>query len=106
MKSTHLAVLAALFIACSTTGVLTAQDRPNILWITTEDMSAALGAYGDPYAVTPNLDALAARGVRYTQAFASAPICAPARSTLITGVHATSLSTQHLRSEGRLPAFM
>ena len=55
---------------------------------------------------TPNLDRLAARGVRYTQACASAPICAPARSTLITGVHATSLSTQHLRSEGRLPDFI
>ncbi len=86
--------------------ITSAQDRPNILWITTEDMSAALGSYGDAYADTPHLDGLAARGVRYTQAFASAPICAPARSALITGVHATSLGTQHLRSEGRLPDFI
>ncbi len=77
--------------------------RPNILWISTEDMSPALGSYGDAYAVTPHLDQLAARGVRYMHAFASAPICAPARSTLITGVHATSLGTQHLRSVVDLP---
>lgn len=104
LRFSHPILLALLLILVTDT--LNAQDRPNILWITTEDISAALGSYGDDYAVTPNLDALAARGVRYTQAFASAPICAPARSALITGVHATSLSTQHLRSEGRLPDFI
>ena len=104
MISSIRGLMALIFFVLSPAFYATqAQNRPNILWITTEDMSPALGSYGDAYATTPYLDGLAARGVRYTQAYASAPICAPARSTLITGVHATSLSTQHLRSEGRLP---
>lgn len=78
--------------------------RPNILWITCEDISPDLGCYGDPYAVTPNLDRLAKQGVRYTRAFATASVCTPARSCLITGVHATSLGTQHLRGAVPLPA--
>ena len=79
-------------------------DRPNVLWITVEDMSPSLGAWGDPYAQTPNLDRLAAESVRYTEAFATAPVCSPSRSTLITGVYATSLGTQRLRSRFPIPA--
>jgi arylsulfatase A-like enzyme len=78
-------------------------EPPNILWLTTEDMSPALGAFGDAYARTPNLDRLARDGVRYTAAYASAPICSPSRSALITGVYASSLGTQHLRSSIRIP---
>src|SRR5690606_27146995 len=55
--------------------------------------------YGVPEAYTPNLDALAAQGIVYRNAFANAPICAPARSTLITGMYAPSLGTEHLRSD-------
>ncbi len=58
---------------------------PNILWITAEDISPWLGCYGDPNATTPNLDKLASKGVLYQNAFANAPVCAPARSTIITG---------------------
>jgi len=83
-----------------------AQDRPNILWITAEDLSPALGCYGDAYARTPNLDRLAAEGVRYTNAFATAPVCSPARSCLITGVLASSLGTMHLRSAYPIPRFV
>ncbi len=79
------------------------KDRPNILWITCEDINPRLGCYDDTYAITPNLDELAARGVRYTKAFAIAPVCAPSRSCLITGVYATSLGSQHLRSSVHLP---
>lgn len=78
--------------------------RPNILWITAEDIGPHLGCYGDAYAATPNLDRLAQEGIRYTQAFATAPVCSPARSCLITGLYATSLGTQHLRSEFPIPA--
>ena len=81
----------------------TTKEKPNILWITCEDTSPYLGCYGDPYAITPNIDKLAAEGILYTKAFATAPVCAPARSCLITGVYATSLGTQHLRSEVKLP---
>lgn len=75
----------------------THRNRPNILWITCEDLSPLLGCYGDAFAITPNLDRLAEQGVRYTRAFATASVCTPARSCLITGVHASSLGTQHLR---------
>ena len=81
-------------------------QKPNILWITCEDISPALGCYGDEYARTPNLDQLAKEGVLYKNAFATAPICAPARSCLITGVYATSLGTQHLRSDVLKPEFI
>ena len=78
-------------------------DRPNILWITAEDISSHLGCYGDNYAVTPHLDRLAEQGVRYTRAFSSASVCTPARSCLITGIFASSLGTQHLRGFQPIP---
>ena len=80
------------------------RERPNILWITCEDISPYLGCYGDPYAITPNLDRLAGQSILYNNACATAPVCAPCRSCLITGLYATSTGTQHLRSEVRLPA--
>jgi arylsulfatase A-like enzyme len=78
-------------------------SRPNVLWLTAEDLSPHLGCYGDAYARTPNLDAFAETGVRYTGAFATAPVCSPARSCLITGMYATSLGTQRLRSRFPVP---
>lgn len=83
-----------------------ADDRPNILWLTSEDNGPQLGCYGDPYAVTPHLDALAARSLRYERAWSTAPVCAPARTTIISGVYATSTGSQHMRSEVRMPGFM
>jgi N-sulfoglucosamine sulfohydrolase len=73
--------------------------EPNILWISCEDISPAWGCYGDEQATTPNIDKLSTDGYIFTQAFSNAPICAPARSTLISGMYATSLGTQNLRSE-------
>ena len=81
-------------------------DQPNILWITAEDMSPTLGCYGDKYASTPNIDRLAKESVRYTKAFASAPVCSPSRSCLITGCYPTSLSTQQMRSGFAIPKNM
>lgn len=81
-------------------------DKPNILWIVSEDNSAFLGAYGDKFATTPKLDKFAGEGVRYTNAFATAPVCAPSRSTLITGMYPTSLGTGHMRSNYPVPSFV
>ncbi len=83
-----------------------AESRPNILWITVEDMSPTLGCWGDDYATTPNIDKFAQRAVRYTNAFATASVCSPARSTIITGCYATSLGTQRLRSGFKIPEAM
>ena len=72
---------------------------PNILWLTSEDNSAFLGCYGDSFATTPNLDKLASQGFLYTHAYANAPVSAPARNTIITGVYANSNGHQHMRSD-------
>lgn len=72
--------------------------KPNILWITSEDNSPFMGCYGDTFATTPNLDQLAARGFRYTHAYANAPVCAPTRNTIITGVYANSAGQENMRS--------
>ena len=78
--------------------------RPNILWIVSEDNGPFLGCYGDTYATTPNLDRLADEGVLYPHAYANAPVCAPARCTIISGMYPTSLGTQHMRSQYEAPA--
>ena len=84
--------------------VLPQSSRPNILWISTEDISPDLGCYGDSYAATPNVDRLAAQGVRYTNAFATAPVCAPSRSAIITGMYPTTIGSMHMRSKAVPPA--
>ena len=78
-------------------------DRPNILWITSEDNSPYLGCYGDRLAKTPNLDRLAEQGVRYRNAFANAPVCSVARTTLITGMYATTVGGHNHRSSVAIP---
>ncbi len=97
-------ILAASLILIPSS--LVAAERPNILWITAEDMSPTLGCYGDAYAITPNIDRLATHSVRYTHAFATAPVCSPSRSCLITGCYAPSLGTQQMRSAFPIPAFI
>ncbi len=77
--------------------------RPNILWITCEDISAQLGCYGDAQATTPHLDALAAQGARYTNAYSICGVCAPSRSCLITGMYPPSIGTQHMRCNNPPP---
>ena len=73
--------------------------RPNILWLTCEDMSPNLGCYGDPQGQTPHLDRLASSGIRYNNAFSVCPVCAPSRSSIITGVYPSTLGTLHMRSQ-------
>ena len=78
-------------------------NRPNILWITSEDNSPYLGCYGDELANTPNLDKLATQGVRYRNAFSNAPVCSVSRSTLISGMYSSSLGLQNHRSKVEIP---
>jgi arylsulfatase A-like enzyme len=80
-----------------------ADDRPNILWLSCEDISPHLGCYGYPNATTPNVDRLATQGTRYSHAFVTAGVCAPCRSAIITGMYQTSLGTQHMRCSATLP---
>ncbi|MGE4489255.1 MAG: sulfatase-like hydrolase/transferase [Kiritimatiellales bacterium] len=79
-------------------------ERPNILWLTSEDNNTFwIGCYGNPDAETPNIDRLASEGFRYVNAFANAPVCAPSRSTWITGVYALSMGTHPMRSRYDIP---
>jgi len=76
---------------------------PNVLWISAEDISPTLSCYGDKYATTPKLDKFAAQSVRYDRAFTHAPVCAPTRSGLITGMYPTSIGTSWMRCKGVPP---
>ncbi|GAB3700294.1 sulfatase-like hydrolase/transferase [Spirosoma flavus] len=99
-------IVSGLLLAISATSFISrklvqpAQQplQPNILWITCEDMSPRLSCFGDKELKTPNLDQLAAEGVRYTRVYATAGVCAPARSSIITGMYPTSIGTQHMRT--------
>ncbi len=80
-----------------------ADERPNILWLSSEDNGPHLGCYGDKYSTTPNLDALAKKGCVYLHVWSNAPVCAPARTALITGMYPTSLGAEHMRSLVPMP---
>ena len=85
---------------------LLALDRPNILWLSAEDHGPHLGCYGDTYADTPNLDAFAKSSLLYKNAISTAPVCAPARTTIICGMYAPSLGAHHMRSEVAKPEWL
>lgn len=99
-------VIAAFLSLLFTLPGWSQQDRPNILWIVSEDTSPLMGCYGDTFATTPVIDRFARQAVRYDHAFATAPVCAPARSTLITGMLASSLGTEDMRSRYPIPQFI
>lgn len=84
----------------------TAADKPNILWIVSEDNSLYINCFGDKLAKTPNIDGLAADGVRYKMAYSNAAVCAPARTTLILGMYPPSVGGEHMRSQVPLPGFI
>ena len=96
----HLLIAVLLLVSALP---VSAQSRPNILWISAEDLSPDLGSYGDGYARTPNLDRFASQGVRFARAFSVAPVCAPSRSAIITGMYPTSIGSHHMRSQAVPP---
>lgn len=87
------------------TGESVANSRPNILWVTSEDNSHHwIGCYGNRNARTPNIDKLAADGIRYRYAYSNAAVCAVARNTLILGRYACSNGTHNMRSRYPVPS--
>jgi len=73
--------------------------RPNVLWISCEDMSRELGCYGYRNIRTPNIDRLAGQGLRFDNAYTVAPVCAPNRSGIITGMYPNSIGSHNMRTE-------
>lgn len=103
--------LAASGVAASAPVLARADEKgkalPNILWLVSEDHSPFLGCYGDPIAHSPNIDALARKGIVYTRAYANAPVCAPSRFGILTGCHPESNApAQHMRAMANLPMVM
>jgi uncharacterized sulfatase len=78
--------------------------QPNILWLTSEDHGPEMGCYGDKVARTPNVDALAAKGMIFKKAWSVAPVCAPARTAIISGLYPSSSGGLHMRSMVTMPA--
>jgi N-sulfoglucosamine sulfohydrolase len=74
------------------------KQLPSILWLTAEDLGQHLGCYGAKEVWTPNLDRMAAEGVRYTRFFCTAPVCSPSRSAFMTGMYATTIGAHNHRS--------
>lgn len=97
------AACAFLLLVAFDSANVTAKDkaetrRPNILWIVGENLKLDLGCYGAKNVRTPNLDRLAAGGVRFTRVFSTSPVCAPSRSAFMTGMYQTTTDMHHMRS--------
>jgi len=99
-----LRTLLCFLLASLAGGVSLAADKPNILWLTSEDHGPEMGCYGDTLARTPNVDGLAAKGMLFKRAWSVAPVCAPARSVIISGLYTSSSGGQHMRSMVPVPA--
>ncbi|MCI0492927.1 MAG: sulfatase [Planctomycetes bacterium] len=75
-----------------------AAERPNVLWFVVDDMSANFSCYGETAIHTPHVDRLAREGTKFANAFVTAPVCSPCRSSLITGMYQTSIGAHQHRS--------
>lgn len=95
---------AILFVAIAAAGsslcpsTEAAEKKPNILWLIAEDFGPHLGCYGTKEVTSPNLDAMAARGMRFTRFYTTAPVCSPSRSAFNTGMYQTTIGAHNHRS--------
>lgn len=95
------AAFSVVVLALSAVGTSPAAEpprRPNVLWLIAEDFGPHLSCYGENQVDTPNLDRLAAEGMRFTRFYTTAPVCSPSRSALITGMYQTTIGAHNHRS--------
>ncbi|RKR14354.1 arylsulfatase A-like enzyme [Maribacter vaceletii] len=98
----YLVILLLLFFilsACSSKKIIPKPyQKPNVLLLFLDDLDPDFGCYGNPYTQTPNIDNLAQEGALFTRAYASAPVCSPSHSSILTGCYPTTIKAQHHRS--------
>jgi len=100
------AAVAAVAAMCWPGGSAEAAEkpsRPNIVWILAEDICPDLSCYGVEAVHTPNLDRLAARGVRFENAFTTAPVCSTSRSAMMTGMYQNAIGANQHRTADKKP---
>lgn len=99
--------LAFLLLAGAARAADASAPRPNILWVVSEDNSANfVSGYGDPLARTPHIERLAKDGILFERAYSTSAVCAPTRASIITGMTAPTLGTQHMRSNVPMPPWL
>src|SRR4051812_49545097 len=94
MNLLKLALIGSIaVVACGWAGTqrATTSTRPNVLLIISDDLAARLGCYGDSLVTSPNIDRLAARGVRFDRAYCQFPLCNPSRASFLTGLRPDTL---------------
>ena len=96
MKKNKKTILTIVFF-CLGSNLLFSQNRPNVLWLDFEDLSPIFAAYGDNTIPTPNIDRIAKEGIIFQKAFTTVPVCAPTRSSIITGMFPTSIGSHNMR---------
>lgn len=100
LKLTSYLILLTLLFSFTSDSVVTksSKNRPNILWIYLEDVSGWFSCYGDNIIETPNMDALANKGIRYNRYYATAGVCSASRSAVVTGMMQTTIGAHNHRS--------
>src|SRR5690606_14719744 len=100
-------LLSCFVFACSSPKIEKGQEnsitgeKPNVLWITVEDMSPHLPSFGDSTVATPHIDRLAKEGIRYSNFFSVSGVCAPSRAAIATGMYPTTIGAMHMRTMRR-----
>jgi arylsulfatase A-like enzyme len=98
MRNLICITLLSLSLSCARQGTGKEAQAPNILCLVCEDISPFLGCYGDPVAITPNIDSLAQEGIRFTRMYSVSGVCAPSRNALITGMYPSGIGGNNMRT--------
>ena len=95
LKRTTVVLFAGIVFSCTEKAP---EQKPNIVWIMMEDWGYQLSCYGEAGVFTPNIDKVAAEGIKYTNSFCTAPVCSPSRSAMITGFHQNYIGANQHRT--------